>query len=75
MINGWGNISYSVAGGSSIHLTYQREGKRAAQSVSESPHQERSMVNGGLFSLASKQKQRMLPETREIWVRNCEIYL
>lgn len=59
MINGWGNIPYSVPGGRSIHLTYQREGKRAAQSVSESTSG-KEHSNGGLFSLASKEKQHIL---------------
>jgi len=47
MINVWGNIPCSVAGGSLIQLTCQREGERATRSCSESPHQERSKVTEG----------------------------
>lgn len=51
----------SVAGGSLIHLTYQREGKRAMQSLWESTSGE-ERGNGGLFSLVSKQTQHILSE-------------
>lgn len=49
----------SVAGGSLIHLTYQREGKRAMQSLWESTSGEEH-GNGGLCSLAGKQTQHIL---------------
>lgn len=76
MMNWWGNTPCSVAEGSLIHLTHQREGKRAL-SHSESPHQERSTVMEGFSAwLANRHSIHSLEsEVREIQVRNGEFYL